>query len=623
MRYLKLLSFIFSSTILFAQGKLTLPAHLLAPQPLAPPIAHGAPAGVHKDQPQIGTPRSINFLNQETVVGNTTYDLQSNAALSTRFLVTSVGQKAAVWMQSVERNTIYADRGTGFNHNPGSGWQEIPESRLESSTRTGWPSLSQISETQLHIVSHTATNTLSTITMNLDGSNVSEGFVPHQALPGLLWPRSAASGGYLHIIALTAPSGLDGAPYFGVDGHLLYYRSSDGGVNWDQTDIIIPGLDSSRYAFISADTYAIEARDSVVAVVVFGVWGDAVLFKSQDYGMTWQEILINDFPLDRYQIDDGYSEEDIRFDPNAPQPLAIATTDGSGDLLIDANGMVHATFSNGYVLDLETNDSLSSFFPGWIGISYWNEMQEIPLTVGGVIDYNENDTIDLQPFEGAIPRYSSHTITSMANISHNGKGELIIVYSALAEAFFNEQDEEHYRHLVAIKSLDNGASWGPPYDLINPDLVDDELYEFVEAVYPSVHAQFDDTLHLTYQQDFFPGHTFDEVTTDPFVDNFITHLAVPVELIPDASALSIRTNTLQPLIDIFPSPASSEAHFRIDEQVNIPVNVTLRDLSGRLLWKGLSKVRQGTVDLQGLNPGIYIIHFVSAQSHAAFKIIKN
>ena len=56
----------------------------------------------------------------------------------------------------------------------------------------------------------------------------------------LVWNRSAVGGGNnesVHMIGLTAPTSFGAPLYNGLDGALLYYRSQDGGVNWDIQDI--------------------------------------------------------------------------------------------------------------------------------------------------------------------------------------------------------------------------------------------------------------------------------------------------------------------------------------------------------------------------------------------------
>ena len=76
----------------------------------------------------------------ETLIGTTTYDLQSNAAVQNRILMHDNGTISAGWTMSQQFNTSYTDRGTGYNFFDGTSWGANPVDRLEMS-RGGWPSI--------------------------------------------------------------------------------------------------------------------------------------------------------------------------------------------------------------------------------------------------------------------------------------------------------------------------------------------------------------------------------------------------------------------------------------------------------------------------------------------------
>ncbi len=618
MRIIMVVVFGLSLCVGFTQNKWHPHPSLLHPAYVQP--VFDVPQGTINEENQRGLePFTTNFLNVETTVGNTIYDLQSNAAMQNRLVIGPDGRMAAVWMQTQERNMIYSDRGTGYNYFDGTSWQEIPTQRLESE-RVGWPSISLLDDASVHIVTHTSNNELHTIKMKLDGSDITESKIPDNTPNGLLWPRSAAAGQTVHVIGLTTPSGQMGAPYQGLDGNLLYYRSSDAGTSWEIVDFEIPGLDTSFYRFITADTYTIEASGDIVAIVIFSSWGDVLLLKSFDRGDSWETRIINDFPLDGYNIDDGYTIDDIPDDPLAPNELAIYTSNGSGEALIDAQGIVHVTYADGYVLDEMSGDSVSSFFPGWAGISYWNETMVTPVFAGGIADLDGNDTLDIDL--GATPRYGGNTITSMPTLATNNDGEIIIIYSMVSEANFNELDEQHYRHLVAVKSLDNGASWGPIFDLINPDFVDPDFYEFVEAVYPSAHPFYDDTLHLIYQQDFFPGHTFDDDENDPQADNFISHMAVPVDAIPDITSVSTEDPLRFLNIQLYPTLVENMLTLSFDPTQGEKLELQVLDLMGHRLLLKSSIQQPSEIDLSNLAPGPYFVQILTPNASTVYKILK-
>jgi hypothetical protein len=420
-------------------------------------------------------------------------------------------------------------------------------------------------------------------------------------------------------LAITTPEdGLDGQVYEGMNGHPLYARSLDGGTTWDKIDIVVPGLDSTAYYEIEGDTYTLVARENVVAIVVFGMWGDLALYKSYDNGDTWEKTLINDFPLDKYRVDQGYTTDDIPNDPFAPDSLAIYTSDGSVGAVIDANGLVHVTYADTYVLDNDLTDSTSNIYPGWSGISYWNETMLNPALVGSFIDYNNNDTIDIT-FD-ALPRYGNGTATSMPVITTDDEAGVYIIYSMVAEAFFNELQGQNYRHLVAIKSLDGGQTWGPSYDIINPELSDPEVYDFIEAVFPSMATYVNDTLHILYQQDFFPGYrSVDE--DDPLAENFAAYTGVPVSLIPDAA--SVSTNDFASLeFSVFPNPVMDQLNIILSDKITEQVIVELFNVQGQQLVQFAKTGPSLKLNTSQLNPGFYFLKISSKNQLGYHTIIK-
>jgi len=71
----------------------------------------------------------------ETIIGTTTYDLQTNGTISNRLLYNSDGSMCAVWSMSLTGNSVnlWPDRGTGYNYfDPvASSWSSQPSNRIE------------------------------------------------------------------------------------------------------------------------------------------------------------------------------------------------------------------------------------------------------------------------------------------------------------------------------------------------------------------------------------------------------------------------------------------------------------------------------------------------------------
>ena len=87
-------------------------------------------------QPHNNTVSSKSTLEDQ--LGQTRYDMQTNASSQNRFYVYPDGTMAGTWTRGMMDST-YADLGTGYNFFDGANWGAVPSARIES-IKTGWPS---------------------------------------------------------------------------------------------------------------------------------------------------------------------------------------------------------------------------------------------------------------------------------------------------------------------------------------------------------------------------------------------------------------------------------------------------------------------------------------------------
>ena len=92
-------------------------------------------------------------LVDETIIGNTYYDLQTNTSSMDRLHLYPDGSMAGVFTFGLDFPGFSGDRGTGYNYYDGSQWGSYPGSRIES-LRPGWPSYSPYGENGELVVSH-------------------------------------------------------------------------------------------------------------------------------------------------------------------------------------------------------------------------------------------------------------------------------------------------------------------------------------------------------------------------------------------------------------------------------------------------------------------------------------
>ena len=586
-------------------------------------------------------PTSVNPVNvqipvsfrsgTEYPIGSTTYDLQSNNSVDDRISRGPNGEIYGAWTMSLTQD--YGDRGSGYNKTTDGAWGDQPTARVES-VRIGWPSHVVTASGTEMLISHAGAPAVHVARREAGSDTWSEYDIPSDILPGnggpgILWPRATASGENVHVIAISYPIANGGSEYAGVDGHPLYYRSTDGGVTWDKVDIILPGLDSTSINSGTADGYAIDSRGNTVAVLFTEGWSDVILMKSEDNGETWTKTVLNDFPLDRYVIDAGYTYEDLPpFDEAAGQPdsLAILSNDEAGAVIIDNDGMVHAFWGRMWVQDDDLTDGNWTFYPGTGGIAYWNETfgPDSIRTIADVEDLNGNDTLDIASIDN-IANYGV-SLTSHPSAGIDAYGNIYLAYSAVMEgdAFFNLEDNQHYRHIYLTASPDGGATWTAPYDIINEDIVlEPDLIAFTEAVFPALARDVGENVELIYQQDFRPGLAV-QGDMDPYEVNFINFVSVPlVDLGIVRTEEPVQPEFFQ--LEVQPNPARDEAWASFELERNARYTLSLHNLMGRKVADvdtddafGHSLQR---IDLSGLPAGLYLVRLQAEDKVAVAKVM--
>ncbi|MFP4471209.1 MAG: hypothetical protein ACLFPE_11020, partial [Bacteroidales bacterium] len=312
--------------------------------------------------------KSAGMLGDETTIIETIYDLQSNACLSNRFWRWDDGTMAAVCTRGVEQPSLtgFPDRGTGYNYFNGAEWGPMPTARIESE-RSGWPNIAPWGENGEIVVSHTSTN-LKINRRTTKGQGAWEELPPYEGPGGTcdpVWPRIAASGEnnqYTHLFYNSYN------PYEGQTNALLYSRSSDGGHTWEIQDMVIDEIGPDYYFGITADEYVLASRGDKLVLFCASSWYDLFILESEDNGDTWEKTIIWEHPYPFFDIMTDFFDD------------TLCLPDNSGQVAIDANGMVHVAFAVNRVLRDESHEpGYLTSFPYWDGIAYWNENMETPI----------------------------------------------------------------------------------------------------------------------------------------------------------------------------------------------------------------------------------------------------
>jgi hypothetical protein len=549
----------------------------------------------------------------ETIIGTTTYDLQTNAAVQNRIVHHADGSISAAWTISQEFTSVWSDRGTGYNFFDGTAWGSYPTSRLEIS-RGGWPSMLKMGSGKEASITHNTDNSHVNMTYRpttgtgvWDEQNISS-IDSNGVYRDMIWNRSAVGGlnnETVHMIAVTASSNFAGAPFNGLDGALVYYRSQDEGGTWDRQDIQLPGMDTSMFVGMSGDVYAITAQGETVVVAYFNDWGDSFIVKSTDNGDTWTKTTFLNFPVNKYAMDDGLDMD------NDGTMDRVYSSDNYGALVLDDNGQAHVFYGIMMYLDDDLTDASSSWFPGINGLAYWNESYGEDLTpatvkdtslwysdmmndhwITAAPDLNGDTMVDgIDSTGGYALYYASRASMPSAGISANG--EIYLSFSGYTETADN--GSQVFRHIYITKSSDGGVTWKEPVDVTPQHTVWGDAKQ--ECVFGSMNPVVDDKIRIVYQNDLEPGLSVrgDEDMVD---NNEIIYLEIDtVGLFGAPSAITELNSSTN--FSVYPNPTKNT--LTIDGDYT---SATIYNVFGKLV---LTTDYQKTIDVAALSNGLYFI----------------
>ena len=444
-----------------------------------------------------------------------------------------------------------------------------------------------------------------------------ESNIPSDGPFGNLWSRVAVGGpddNSIHVICVSTPVGNGGTTFQGQDGALLYYRSLDAGETWEMNTF--EELDSTHFNGFAGDTYAIHARDGVVAFTVFNDLMDTFVMISDDNGDNWEYTAVADFPVDNYVIDAGLPDS-LGYDYNDDGIFQeYLNSDGAGDIHVDQFGQVHMVFGAMYYMDADTTDDNFSYFPGTNGLQYWNESYGVDssLTIAYAYDIDESGTLDI---EDEIAAYFVN-LAGIPSMASNEDGDLFVSYSAIREDYTTGQ--QNYRHLYLVQSTDNGVTWNTD-DACN--LTPDLDYDGYESVFGSMSPDVADHLEIIYQRDFEPGlHVRGD--EDPVDINDIVHIRVPTADLGDCADIEfedwvgVDEQFENGEVALYPNPASTIVQLVI-ERPGVHV-VNLYDLGGRILNSFETSSMVQDIEVSNLSSGIYLVEVSQGSASTVIRL---
>ena len=592
------------------------------------------------------------FTEYETMVTN--YDLQTNSALGSRIATWNDGTAAVVATWDNSGSSSYDNRGTGYNYFDGSDFGEAPENRIES-VFSGWPSIAPMGEGEV-LVSH-ASSKLHLYKRDMRGEGEWENTWNSEI--NTTWPRvgTTHNGQYIHIVSAEQNSSNN------LINYVYYTRSTDGGQTFSQIAyppmVDVEGM--YRYT-IGADDYVMATNGDQVAILFISNNYDLFYIISRDNGETWEKQIVWNYPYD-HSVDWENSTYNVNTD-------SIWAPDCSGSIAIDDRGVVHVAFGLIRWVPSEDHDGSYTYWPYTDGVVYWNSEfvneqggHDIPnfgdwsgdvnfpemiyngtngisntlnaeriwamaeengyknLYVISAPDEDGDGEVDFtDAWDNTNYHYRSHCITTMPAISIDEKGNMIIVYSTLAETRVDINAGHHYRSAY-VTAVDNTGTWFE--NCIN--LTGDFMHQYSE-VYSTTAAckSYGDAFWVAYSEDSNIGLFLDYTATGSsannnnygvITDNTIFAVRItPSQDMPGLETWGVQHNeAINPMtaVRVYPNPATDVLNIEVNASQSSNMSINVFNIMGQKVMESNVNVNAGincpSISTSELSSGIYFV----------------
>ena len=575
----------------------------------------------------------------------TTYDWQTNQGALTRTINWPDGKVSFAFTYASDAN--YSDRGTAVGTYDPVADEWIPSGGRVESERTGFGSIARYRDNGIVVAAHTSSNLGVYIVEDKDN------IVPNSAAAVLY----TGSSSYTHPAVMTSGANRDIIHVFAgnfEDSSIpaKYWRSSDG-QNWDMTEVILPYLEESGSDWGTNEYYWMETTDdNCLALVINSAWSDGMVLYSYDNGETWEKKVFYHHPGVNTDFGDPQAGGSVFLYPR----WTSAQWNSNKELMLayEFNGSTGAPGSG-------------SYYPGIGGVAFWSEYMPYRSTVEPAFGFDPTNPmapVQGQPFimdsayiwqdiYGSWPLFSDQThdmlpeymgylpaltdegewesweVAENYNIDSDGRdkhgkynngpvsfpvlckvnnsdSDLVAVWAALDE---NNTDEvgNYFFKIFASMSEDGGLTWSDMKHLTNSF-----EYTYLENVYLQA-AVTNNTLVVVSQADYQTGTFVQSDETegeDCYYQGFTFDLTETFGY--DAVGEQVSNNTH---MSIYPNPAVDQLNVSLNQSASIVVYNSI----GQVIRTQEGRVGANTVDLSGLNAGIY---FISAGSDTQKFIVK-
>jgi len=462
---------------------------------------------------------STSVMFAQTIIGNTSYDVQSNNAAKHRISVYDDGKISAAWTGSTDYavGTTNPDRGMFFNHYNGGAWGALPAARVES-TKTGFGEVITVDDHEVMIAHDGAVVSMQLYANTTIGGTTWTEITGSDDVTGF-WPSAVCPAGTNDIYVLNANAN--------PPTELRFSRSDDGGLTWAVLNSTVPFLTAaegipglSAGLIAAAETYQIAVYGTNVYILYGVPNSDLVLLHSPSNGAvgTWTNTVLHNFPIDNYT---GTTISDVDGDLDYD---VIETTDGNHNMFIDGAGTVHVY--TGYVKIY--NPGLGAFwsyeYTDAMGLWQWHTGMGDAEMIDLTLDWDNTDGLN-DPIAGIGAFRSHYRFTGLVSTPGGAidplTGRIYLTYTMPIEYtdLFGDPTNlsaQSFRDIFGIYSDDMGATWSTPVNLTNTAETGKE--NFFVSTYPVFKGG---KVHIVWQEDVYPGTTITDL--DPIGVNHIMY----------------------------------------------------------------------------------------------------
>lgn len=581
-----------------------------------------------------------NMTRSDGELDYTAYDWQSNQGALTRTINWPDGKVSFAYTCASDG---YADRGTAIGTYDAVNDEWIPSGGRVEAEKTGFGSIARYGQNGIVVAAHTASDLGVYIVEDKD--NITPNSVAASLYTG--------NGDYTHPAVMTSGANRDIIHVFCGNFsestiHPLYWRSSDG-QNWDKAEVVLPYIEERGSDWGTNDYYWMETTDdNCLALVINSAWSDGMVLYSYDDGETWNKKTFYHHPGPFTTFD---SESENFYYPRWTS--AQWGVDGELCLAFEFNGSTGEPGSG-------------SYYPSLGGVGFWSEnliytgegyapngydpTNPKPATTGQtfIMDsaYVWNDiyaawprwsdqTWDNPVYFGYVPcltddgeweswedaesfnieDFSLHgsynsgcsAMPVLCVVPGSNGWDMVTVWIAMDENNMDGNGNYYYK-LFAAYSGDAGRTWQGMTHLTN-----DFLFSYSECVYPQATI-IGNTLIIAAQMDGETGSYVMGNDSEPD-DNYYQGLTYDLTELFGAS-VGVEENVNNNVhMSIYPNPAVDQLNVTLSKSADIVVY----NIMGQVIRTQEGRIGGNTIDLNGLNAGVY---FISAGSDTQKFIVK-